>query len=1146
MLGDIEEFAFETLSSLLLLDLQGNNLRFLNNYIFFGLQNLRHLYLSGNNLFLLKDIFLHQLPLLSTLLLQDNKIEHFPNKIFSSLSNLYILTLTGNKIVPWNSKLFHPNLTIRILGLSRNQITHITPTMVAEFGQVSEYLDLRKNPFNCSACGMKDFQAFFKDLTFTLPSEQIDNLSYICVEPVFLQNQPFESVDLPVVNCETEEAALIGLFAIALICFVVLFATVVSLLCFFFRWYIRYWFFHFRAKMNEWERSTSYESRYKYDAFLSYNSANTPWVITYLIPALEDQEPKFKLCVHERDFQVGSLITENILEAIDASRKVILILSDSFIKSEWCMFELHMAQHKLFYDTRDGLILVKLEDVSKKLYSKNLLYLEKTRLCLKWKEDTLSQKVFWERLQKALGPPISNKILTSENINDIRMKFLDFVTIFLMTDVTFMCLSDNILSTQLDIINHKQKQTNEPKYFSQQDANGIDQVSLDMTKISNVEISTPTVNSSITSIQFKEKQNVPKANEESHIFTKGSNTSEISSNFRSNRNFKSYNFSHSDDNTKGLTYESSEYNSTPRMKVEICFLRNLVLLNSFPYDALKFLQNTTIFRLDLGYNYFPAVEIFPYIPSLESLFLPRCSIQDIKSGAFKDLPNLKELVLNNHELIEFPSEIARSINLEILDLHHQISLPDVNFYIKDFIFENMKQLEQLNLAHVSLYPMLSRYAFFGLYNLKLLILGATMLEAIYEYAFETLTSLLVLDLQGNNLRYLKNYTFFGLQNLKHLYLSRNNLVFIEKYLPFHPVPLLNVLYIEENKIEKFPDKIFSSLTDLKSLYSSKNKIVPWNSKIFHPNLTIMTLGLSENQIIYITPTMLTEFGQVSEYLDLRRNPFNCSACGMKDFQAFFRDSNLTFSLPDEEIDDSLYTCVEPVFLQNQPLGNVELPVVNCEVEEAALIGLLGIAIICFVTLFTMLVLLACFFFRWYIRYCVFHIQAKMKEKKYSHAYEPRYNYDAFLSYNSANTPWVVTYLIPALEVQEPKFKLCVHERDFQVGSLITENILEAIETSRKVILILSESFTKSEWCMFELHMAQHKLFDDTRDGLILVKLENINKKLYTKNLLYLEKTRLCLEWTENTLGQKLFWERMRKALGPPISNKSSEFDAVIA
>ncbi|KFM71900.1 Toll-like receptor 4, partial [Stegodyphus mimosarum] len=420
MLEDIEEFSFETLTSLVLLDLQENNLSYLKNYTFFGLQNLTDLYLSGNKLILVEGYLpFHQLPLLRTLLLQDNKIEKFPNQILSSLNNLHILTLTGNKIVPWNSKLLHPNLTIRILGLSKNQITHITPTMLAEFGQVSEYLDLRKNPFNCSACGMKDFQTFFRDsnLTFTLPIEQIDNLSYICVDPLLLQNQPFENVELPVVNCEIEETTLTGLLAIALICFAILFATLVSLLCFFFRWYIRYWIFHFRTRISEWERSASYEPRYKYDAFLSYNSANTPWVVTYLIPALEDQEPKFKLCVHERDFQVGSLITENILEAIDSSRKVILILSESFIKSEWCMFELHMAQHKLFYDTRDCLILVKLEDINKKMYTKNLLYLEKTRLCLQWREDNLSQNLFWERLQKALGPPISSKILASENIN---------------------------------------------------------------------------------------------------------------------------------------------------------------------------------------------------------------------------------------------------------------------------------------------------------------------------------------------------------------------------------------------------------------------------------------------------------------------------------------------------------------------------------------------------------------------------------------------------------------------------------------------------------------------------------------------------------------------------------------------------------
>ena len=54
-------------------------------------------------------------------------------------------------------------------------------------------------------------------------------------------------------------------------------------------------------------------------------------------------------------------------------------------------------------------------------------------------------------------------------------------------------------------------------------------------------------------------------------------------------------------------------------------------------------------------------------------------------------------------------------------------------------------------------------------------------------------------------------------------------------------------------------------------------------------------------------------------------------------------------------------------------------------------------------------------------------------------------------------------------------KLCLHTRDFEVGKSIIENIADAIDTSKKVVLVLSKNYTQSRWCMFEAHMSQHRL-----------------------------------------------------------------------
>ncbi|GIY54923.1 insulin-like growth factor-binding protein complex acid labile subunit [Caerostris extrusa] len=98
-------------------------------------------------------------------------------------------------------------------------------------------------------------------------------------------------------------------------------------------WYIRYWIFHVKAKARKTiNLDNDKEQSYTYDAFVSYNSRDNYWIAQHLIPALELEDPRYKLCVHERDFILGQLITENILESIEASRNVILVLTEDFIK----------------------------------------------------------------------------------------------------------------------------------------------------------------------------------------------------------------------------------------------------------------------------------------------------------------------------------------------------------------------------------------------------------------------------------------------------------------------------------------------------------------------------------------------------------------------------------------------------------------------------------------------------------------------------------------------------------------------------------------------------------------------------------------------------------------------------------------------
>ena len=148
------------------------------------------------------------------------------------------------------------------------------------------------------------------------------------------------------------------------------------------------------------------DADYEYDAFVAYNRGDVEWVVNSLLPNLEDRAG-FKLCIHDRDFLVGNVIEETIVESIDRSRKTILVLSQHFLQSNWCYFEMQMARNRLFMRGRDCLIPLLMEDIPLETLgrSSTLRNLLETKTYLKWTEKPEGQDFFWKHLNMALEMP---------------------------------------------------------------------------------------------------------------------------------------------------------------------------------------------------------------------------------------------------------------------------------------------------------------------------------------------------------------------------------------------------------------------------------------------------------------------------------------------------------------------------------------------------------------------------------------------------------------------------------------------------------------------------------------------------------------------------------------------------------------------
>lgn len=98
-------------------------------------------------------------------------------------------------------------------------------------------------------------------------------------------------------------------------------------------------------------KSKLFQDDFIYDVFVSYCDKDREWVLDQLIPNIEKRS-EVTICLHERDFQVGLSILENIIQCMDQSRCLLLVISESFLRSNWCSFEMHLAQHRQVFDVK--------------------------------------------------------------------------------------------------------------------------------------------------------------------------------------------------------------------------------------------------------------------------------------------------------------------------------------------------------------------------------------------------------------------------------------------------------------------------------------------------------------------------------------------------------------------------------------------------------------------------------------------------------------------------------------------------------------------------------------------------------------------------------------------------------------------------
>jgi hypothetical protein len=134
-----------------------------------------------------------------------------------------------------------------------------------------------------------------------------------------------------------------------------------------------------------------------------------------------------------------------------------------------------------------------------------------------------------------------------------------------------------------------------------------------------------------------------------------------------------------------------------------------------------------------------------------------------------------------------------------------------------------------------------------------------------------------------------------------------------------------------------------------------------------------------------------------------------------------------------------------------------------------------------------------------------------------------YRYDVFICFSSTIEKWVKEDLIPELEDSTVGLKVCVHYRDFRPGRTIINNIIDSIQNSKKIVFVISDGFSASGWCEFEMHAAITFILK-TASGR---KMEDIIPILYTEGVPVPSALR---PYTSINKYDKEFWSIMKTTL----------------
>ncbi|XP_013399952.1 toll-like receptor 4 [Lingula anatina] len=404
-----------------------------------------------------------------------------------------------------------------------------------------------------------------------------------------------------------------------------------------------------------------------------------------------------------------------------------------------------------------------------------------------------------------------------------------------------------------------------------------------------------------------------------------------------------------------------------------------------------------------------------------------------------------------------------------------------------------------------------------------------------------------LKMEGIGTKYIPYYIFYGLDNLEHYDASHNILNclprdFFNGHFPslrslnlgdnklgplisedgIRPVklPRLEFLDLSLNEIRTIPKKFFDHLVSLQRLVLRGNylKKVSFSMVNF---VSVEYIDLSNNKLQAFSSEEMENIRKVnssfSVHLNMTNNPVDCTLCDGEEFLQWLIFSNITVTFSNDSncpmngSKISLWTTLnelrEKCDISDQIKGPNQWLSVGISLTSIA-------GVTCG--------LIAAYIYRWKIKYRLYLLRRRLRIQGFITT--PPHGH-VYISYDDGDDHWVVNKLLRHLE-EENELDVIIDQRDFIGGASLAEAIVEAVDNSRKTVLVLSENFVLNSWCEFEFEMSLARGYN----SVIPVMFQTVPFDAMTKSLRKFIKARGYIKWSDSEAGKRLFWKRLMDAI----------------